>query len=506
MKSRTLTCIIAIALFAALAIPVQLAAQHTRYKLIDLGTFGGPASRLTDPGDGPGFQVLNNRGMLAGSADTDKTDPLCGPGCFLAHAFRWDRGALTDLGTLPDGNFSGAGSINARGWVAGVSTIGDTDPLQGGRVGHAVLWKGNAITDLGTLPGGIESGALQVKDGGQVVGFATINTIPDPFTSGMGSPFAATTRAFIWQDGQMRDIGTLGGPDALPAATCNNERSGLVAGVSLVDSNPNPDTGIPTVHPFLWDNGKMTDLGTLGGTLVGPIECANNRGQVTGQMGLAGNSVFHAFLWDHGVMHDLGTLGGDNSTALWLNNAGEVVGEADLPSTDPDIHHAFLWRNGVMTDLGTFGSTSHAIAINSEGQVVGRSKLGAPDTELQHAFLWENGGPMIDLNTLIPPNSSLELYDAENINDRGEIAGRGLPPGCDDKDVCGHAFLLIPCDSDASCENKADVTSAAIQQPAALINKPSTRSTQTKLTPMQVLNAWRTQVAQRYPGLAHKDW
>ena len=45
------------------------------------------------------------------------------------------------------------------------------------------------------------------------------------------------------------------------------------------------------------------------------------------------------------------------------------------------------------------------------------------------AFLWENGGPMVDLNTLIPPNSGLTLVQAFSINDRGEIAGIGVPPG-----------------------------------------------------------------------------
>src|SRR6266704_275374 len=60
MKSRTLTCITAITLFAALALPGELAAQHTRYKLIDIGTFGGPASYFTSPGIGPGSQVLSN--------------------------------------------------------------------------------------------------------------------------------------------------------------------------------------------------------------------------------------------------------------------------------------------------------------------------------------------------------------------------------------------------------------------------------------------------------------
>jgi uncharacterized membrane protein len=79
MKSRILTCITAMT-FAVLAIPVGLAAQdatapskkvqHHHYKLIDIGTFGGPRSFV-----GVGnVQVLNNRGIVAGRADTSTTD------------------------------------------------------------------------------------------------------------------------------------------------------------------------------------------------------------------------------------------------------------------------------------------------------------------------------------------------------------------------------------------------------------------------------------------------
>src|SRR5207237_2515732 len=95
MKRSPTAAITVITLFAALALPVQLAAQHTRYKLIDIGTFGGPASYFTDPGIGPGSQVLSNRGMLAGKADTstpDSSSNNCPPICFDTHVFRWDKG------------------------------------------------------------------------------------------------------------------------------------------------------------------------------------------------------------------------------------------------------------------------------------------------------------------------------------------------------------------------------------------------------------------------------
>ena len=54
MKSAILTRITAVTLFGALPIPVQLAAQgqkeaeskHPRYKLVDIGTFGGPETTL----------------------------------------------------------------------------------------------------------------------------------------------------------------------------------------------------------------------------------------------------------------------------------------------------------------------------------------------------------------------------------------------------------------------------------------------------------------------------
>ena len=71
-----------------------------------------------------------------------------------------------------------------------------------------------------------------------------------------------------------------------------------------------------------------------------------------------------------------------------------------------------------MTDLGTLGgSRSAAATINAAGQVVGSAQLpGSPS----HAFL-SSGGPMTDLNDLIPAGGT--LLSATDINDAGQIIG-----------------------------------------------------------------------------------
>ena len=194
MKSRTWMWMTVVYLFAALAMPVGMAAQdtpsqdpkpkHKQYKFIDLGTFGGPASYTLQNGNGPGSKVLNSRGTLAGWADTPVPDPYApnctNPDCFVSHAFRWDGGSPTDLGALPGVTSSAGYWINERGWIAGQSQNGAIDPLTGFPEGRAILWTDDKIIDLGTLGGGYESLATAVNNRGQVAGFA-LNLVPDPF-------------------------------------------------------------------------------------------------------------------------------------------------------------------------------------------------------------------------------------------------------------------------------------------------------------------------------------
>jgi probable HAF family extracellular repeat protein len=496
-----------LAALVALFIPLRPAAAapplHHHYKLIVIGTFPGPSIYNTHITSNHSTvtefeQVLNNQGTLIGGADTPliNTSNNCFNiqqpiDCYIQHAFVWQNGQLTDLGTLANALGSFAFFISDNGLIAGASENGAIDPVANTPETHAVLWSNGQITDLGTL-GGTQSLGVGINDAGQVTGFAQ-NAISDQFSiAGLGTQ----TRAFLWQNGVMQDLSTLGGPDAF-AQYVNNH--GQVAGVSYTTYTPDPDTGLPPLHPFLWQNGKMKDLGSFGGTndSLGPfIYGLNDRGEVTGNMTLPGDQTAHAFLWDGEKLIDLnagGGLGGSFSQPSTLNDAGEVVGLATLPGDQ--THHAFLWKNAVMTDLGTLHGDpcSTADSINSRGQIVGASQSVAGGCNFYTgAFLWESGGPSVDLNTLVTSDSGFLLLSGNWINDRGEITGGGVPRGCGDGDLCGRAFLLIPCDEkhpnipDCDYSLVDGATAAALsQQPgaadqaAASRNEPSSGNTMT---------------------------
>jgi probable HAF family extracellular repeat protein len=467
MKSRFLMLLAVITLFAALAVPLRLAAQnkpghkHHSYQFLDLGTFGGPGSYFIFSS-----VPLNNDGLVTGTADTTTPDPYApfcfSPECLVTHTFRWEDGELSDLGALPGVNGSIPTAINASGAIAGISENGVIDPATGFAEYDGVVWQDGEIINLGTF-GGAFSYAGDINDAGQVAGFA-LTTTPDSFFLGnlcFNNPFATQMLAFIWQGGALQNLGTLGGPDS-----CGYwiNQKGQVAGMSFTNSIINPGTGFPTTHPFVWNGKRMLDVGSLGGTLAlgAGIVPLNDRGVMTGFSTLAGDATSHPFVWTKSKgMQDLGTLGGDNGSADSINNAGMIVGVADLPGSLS--HDAFLWTKKTgMKDLGTQDGDpcSHALSINSSGQIVG----GSSDcNNFLHAFLWENGGPMIDLNNFVPPGSGVTLTEATFINDNGEISVQAVLSNGDT-----HAALLIPCDGDGEgCQDGKARASTSNVAPAA---------------------------------------
>ena len=169
-------------------------------------------------------------------------------------------------------------------------------------------------------------------------------------------------------------------------------------------------------NAILYSDGQVTDLGSLGGS--SSAKAINDVGQVVGSSEISPDGLRHAFLYSDGVLIDLGTLGGLISDARDINDAGQVVGDSYLSGSG--YCHAFLYTDGVMIDLGTLGGllTTVAHGINNHGQVVGTASHS-------RAFLWENG-EMFDLNDFIPEDSGWEkLTEATDINDAGQVVGWG---------------------------------------------------------------------------------
>ena len=171
----------------------------------------------------------------------------------------------------------------------------------------------------------------------------------------------------------------------------------------------------------------VRSLGTLGGTSSTAIGI-NERGEVVGGASLL-SGARHAFLWRaRQGMRSLGTLGGANSVAADINDRTEVVGFSEV-RPGSDVFRAFLWTEARgMRGLGTLGGKNSAVeAINNRREVAGSSQL---PNGLFHAVLWAPGRGMRDLGTLGGGNSR-----AIDVNDATQVVGTS------DIGTEQHAFL-----------------------------------------------------------------
>ena len=342
---------------------------------------------------------------------------------------------VTDLGALNDGVWGCAMGLNNHGWTE--SMDGYLDGSENFR-GRAVVNVPGLKIDLGTLGGPdswINWGGINER--GEAVGFAE-TSVPDPNGEDVCTfGTKLTCRPFLWENGDITALPTLGGNNGQASAI--NNRGQIVGQAETTAS----DSGCPPYRitfPVLWEKGRVQQLPTVDGDPDGFVNGINDVGQAVGATGTC-YGPNHAVRWENGTAVELPDLGNASFNAAFaINTQGQIVGLSSSP--DGTTFYAALWQNGAITNLGTLPGDFSAFAtgINNRGQVVGTT-LDANFNYL-HGFIWENG-VMTDLNTLFPADSNLYATMANKINSRGQISGMAtVLSGPDAGNI--HAFLATP--------------------------------------------------------------
>ncbi len=356
-----LAAIIAISLFED---RVLSAGRFASYYITDLGSLGGSESF--------GY-AMNDMGQVVGSSRLAGNE--------VTHGFLFGSGRMMDLNPLNSGDIQtvGPSDINNRGTVA-------SGLMRDGVYSAAIFdSRTGEITPLGSL-GGVAFGsfngtATSVNDFGEAVGYSYVDDL--------------NRHAFLYKNGLMRDLGSLGGYSA--ALSINN--AGDIVGFSS-------ESAFGVAHPILYRNGKMLTINPFGNpSNEGIAWKLNDRGVVVGEA--INGSFTNGFIYSKGAVTNIGTLnGGRNSFAYAINDDGQVVGVADAPFKDSCFD---------FETQQTFPCTNYAF----------------------QGFLYKRG-VMLDLRSLVGSNSGWDVLWPFDINDRGQITGYGLRAGK------FRAFLMTP--------------------------------------------------------------
>ena len=189
----------------------------------------------------------------------------------------------------------------------------------------------------------------------------------------------------------------------------------------------NSPTAKTYAHAILFDGVETKDLGAFpeddcgGCSLISYAYGMNSKGQVVGSS-QTGDGGFQGFVWKDGVMTKLPTLGGWASGANAINERGVAVGSAVVEETG--YGHAVIYRKGKVQDLGVLGTGSGSTAwdINNLDVVVGDSTTDGPNGE--RPFIYSAG----EMKQLPLPANALN-GSANRINDAGWVIGGYLPMG-----------------------------------------------------------------------------
>ena len=339
---------------------------------------------------------------------------------------------ITDLGVLPGGTFSSGLAINNQPVIVGLANdsnfelerpfwdantgaiIGFADnfnpastaipehindgremagtEMYGDNVYQGIYW--NSIGQAFVLPpmagvdpfyGSNHTKAHGINNLGQIVG-----------TGKEGEP-DFLTHPVLWpdKDTEAIDLGFLGQGEPF--------NSGIAYGINDLSHVVGNGTVGTLVLGFLWRDGQLTNLGTLGGQIVSEAYAVSNGGVIVGRA-----NIFPV-LWTYDVSNPSSTptitqlpmpSGFFSATPKAVNDAGDVAGYAGSPNIDA---HAILWRDGLAIDLGVWpgGHYSVATGINELGQISGTGTVAGDN--LDHALMWtfddgtSNSTPIVTL-------------------------------------------------------------------------------------------------------------
>jgi probable HAF family extracellular repeat protein len=326
---------------------------------------------------------------------------------------------VIDLGLLPNSN----PNINPGGTTGvAIDNAGEATGLSDNSVLHGFFWNGTTLSDMDSPSSTQGTIAHGIGPTGTVVG-ETDSGLAFTWTTGGGFNFLATPAGKI------------------DAAAWGINAAGDVAGQAT-------DSSGTILAATVWRAGGANSLLSPAGAFFFSVgRGINNSRTVVGNSNDDGSSEV-ATVWNYNSTTDswtaqsIGTLtGGPDSSALAINNAGNVVGES--ARTPGNGVGAFIWHPGdtSLTDLDPTDSlgNTQANGINSSNDVVGN--IGN-----RGAFIWDTSDGIVDLQTLLDPSSDFTLTGAAGINDNGDI----IATATDSADGLPHAVILQPTPEPAS--------------------------------------------------------
>jgi probable HAF family extracellular repeat protein len=209
------------------------------------------------------------------------------------------------------------------------------------------------VRDLGTLPGDVYSHGTAINAGGQVVGYSQSGPVGE--------------RAFQWQAGVMTELPGLA--DSRTIATDIND-GGLVVGYSVV-------AGLE--HAVAWQNGVLRNLGTLPGDSGSAALGVNNARQI---VGYSVGARVRAVVWqpDGTQPVDLGAIPGDSTYAAAINDAGWIGGYS---YTGGQFADAFEWSPGSMVTLlkPAGNCCAYVSSLNNLSEAVGSTRTASSNDQ-----------------------------------------------------------------------------------------------------------------------------